>query len=61
MVAQDIIELFKPEELELLICGSKVLDFKELESNTTYVDGYNEESQMVKWLWEIVQTEMSEP
>lgn len=30
VVAQDIIELFKPEELELLICGTKLLDFKEL-------------------------------
>jgi len=61
VVAQDIIELFKPEELELLVCGSKVLDFKELEQNTNYVDGYTEESPVVKWLWEIVQGEMSEP
>jgi ubiquitin-protein ligase E3 A len=30
VVAEDIIEIFKPEELELLVCGSKKLDFKEL-------------------------------
>jgi ubiquitin-protein ligase E3 A len=61
VVAQEIIELFKPEELELLICGTKVLDFKELEKSANYVDGYNEDSNIVKWLWEIVQEEMNEP
>ena len=34
VVAEDTIQLFKPEELELLVCGSKKLDFKELESAT---------------------------
>ena len=34
VVSEDIIELFNPEELELLICGSKKLDFKELEGST---------------------------
>ena len=49
-----------PEELELLICGSKKLDFKELENNTQYVDGYKEDSQIVKWLWEIIQEELTD-
>jgi HECT-domain (ubiquitin-transferase) len=44
VVAPEIIELFTPEELELLICGSKKLDFKELEKSTQYVDGYKEDS-----------------
>jgi hypothetical protein len=43
-VAQEIIEIFTPEELELLICGSKKLDFKELEASTQYVDGYKEDN-----------------
>lgn len=52
--------MFKPEELELMVCGSKVLDFKELQANASYVDGYTQESQVVNWLWEIVIEEMSE-
>jgi ubiquitin-protein ligase E3 A len=60
VVASDIIEIFTPEELELLICGSKKLDFKELESTTQYVDGYKEDSNIAKWLWEIIHEDMSE-
>jgi hypothetical protein len=60
VVASDIIEIFTPEELELLICGSKKLDFKELQSTTQYVDGYKEDSNIAKWLWEIIHEDMSE-
>ena len=60
MVSEDIIELFKPEELELLICGSKKLDFKELEGSAQYVDGYTEDREIIKWLWEIIHEELSE-
>lgn len=52
--------LFRPEELELLIVGSKSLDFKELEEATSYVDGYTFESDIVKWFWEIVHEDMDE-
>ena len=34
--SQDVIELFQPEELEQLICGSDILDFKELEQVAHY-------------------------
>jgi len=53
-------ELFRPEELQQLVCGSQELDFNELEAQTRYVDGYTEESPIVKWLWEIVIGEMNE-
>jgi ubiquitin-protein ligase E3 A len=46
--------LFKPEELEQLICGSKKLDFQEFEKAAKYVDGYTEDNVVCKWLWEIV-------
>jgi ubiquitin-protein ligase E3 A len=42
---EDIItSMFKPEELELLICGSPKLDFAELEKVAIYHDGYTKES-----------------
>ena len=47
-------QLFKPEELEQLICGSKKLDFLEFEKAAKYVDGYTEDNVVCKWLWEIV-------
>lgn len=30
VVSTDIIELFRPEELELMVCGSKSLNFEDL-------------------------------
>jgi hypothetical protein len=39
-----ITNTFKPEELELLVCGSQKLDFFELEKAARYVDGFTKES-----------------
>jgi len=47
-------QLFRPDELELVICGSMELDFNALEQVTTYQDGYNKGSDAVRWLWETV-------
>lgn len=45
---------FVAEELELLICGSKELDFKELEENTVYESGYSGDHVVVKWFWQVL-------
>jgi len=45
------LDLFLPEELELLVVGSGVLDFNALESNTKYEGGYSAESEVVKNFW----------
>lgn len=44
--------LFRPEEIEQLICGSKVFDFSELESATEY-DGYTAESDTIRNFWQV--------
>ncbi|XP_043268036.1 ubiquitin-protein ligase E3A [Venturia canescens] len=44
--------LFRPEEIEQLVCGSKVFDFAELEAATEY-DGYTVESAAVKNFWRV--------
>lgn len=49
-------ELFRPEEIETLVCGSKNFDFKELEQSTEYDGGYTAESQTVQDFWNIVHT-----
>ncbi|KAJ8931750.1 hypothetical protein NQ314_015282 [Rhamnusium bicolor] len=46
--------LFRPEEIELLICGSKNFDFDELENSTEYDGGYTNETQIIKDFWSIV-------
>jgi ubiquitin-protein ligase E3 A len=46
--------LFVPEELELLICGSEELDFGALKAATVYDDGYDEDSEVVQWFWEVL-------
>jgi hypothetical protein len=43
-LSEDVIQMFHPEELELLVCGAKEMDFKELEKGVRYVDGYTKES-----------------
>lgn len=46
--------LFRPEEIELLVCGSKKFDFVELEKSTEYEGGYTEKSQIIVDFWSIV-------
>lgn len=46
--------LFRPEEVELLVCGSKNFDFDELEESTEYDGGYTAESEIIKHFWSIV-------
>jgi ubiquitin-protein ligase E3 A len=53
-------QLFKPQELEQLICGSRVLDFKAWEKNCRFIEGYTAESAQAKWLWEIVHEDLTD-
>ncbi|XP_037810673.1 ubiquitin-protein ligase E3A isoform X2 [Lucilia sericata] len=46
--------LFRPEEVELLVCGSRKFDFMELEDSTEYEGGYTKETQIIKDFWSIV-------
>lgn len=46
--------LFRPEEVELLVCGSKQFDVTQLQKATEYEHGYTADSQIIKDFWEIV-------
>ncbi|ELT89306.1 hypothetical protein CAPTEDRAFT_178426 [Capitella teleta] len=46
--------LFHPEEIELLVCGSKQFDFHALEEAVEYDGGFNAESTSIKHFWEVV-------
>ena len=50
----EILSMIEPEDLEMLICGSKKLDFSELKKVTVYQDGFTEHSPTVVDFWEVV-------
>ncbi|XP_068730532.1 ubiquitin-protein ligase E3A-like [Montipora capricornis] len=50
----EALTLFRPDELELLICGCPVINFHELELAATYEDGYNYNHPAIQMLWEVV-------
>ncbi|KAF4668216.1 hypothetical protein FOL47_003139 [Perkinsus chesapeaki] len=51
--------LFKtPTDLELLICGTKELDFEALRTNTIYDDGFTKDSPVIRWFWEAMLSPM---
>jgi ubiquitin-protein ligase E3 A len=54
--SQHILHLFRPEELELMICGSPNLDFDALERVTKYADGFDKNDPYIAWFWEIVKS-----
>ena len=39
--------MFEPEELETIICGIEIIDFKDLQESTNY-EGYTKDSPVVK-------------
>jgi ubiquitin-protein ligase E3 A len=47
-------QLFRPEEIEVLVCGSKILDFHALEEATEYDGGFTEDSPTISNFWTVV-------
>jgi ubiquitin-protein ligase E3 A len=59
VISPDAIELFFPEELDQLVCGSREFNFLELERTCQYVggsdqDGWSREYPTINWFWEIM-------
>ncbi|PVD34356.1 hypothetical protein C0Q70_05627 [Pomacea canaliculata] len=46
--------LFRPDEVEMLVCGSKEFDFHALETATDYDGGFTADSPTVRNFWDIV-------
>lgn len=52
---RDLLQLlFQPTELQLLICGSTLIDLEGFQEAAVYQDGYTKESQTIQELWEVV-------
>jgi ubiquitin-protein ligase E3 A len=43
--------LFRPEEVEQLVCGSHIFDFEELQNATEYDGGFTAQSETIKHFW----------
>jgi len=54
MLSGPALKIFRPDELEVLVCGQRHLDFEALKKVTVYEGGFTESSQVVKWFWEVV-------
>ena len=50
---RDLCKILSPEELELIICGTQVLDFNELKRVCRYEE-YTKDSETIKYFWEIL-------
>ena len=51
---KELSKILSPEELELVVCGSEILDFKELQKAAKY-EGYTSNSITIKYFWEIIE------
>lgn len=50
----EALKLCRPEELELLICGSRDLDFEALERGSVYDEGLNSDHPLICKFWEVL-------
>ena len=50
---RDLSKILSPEELELIICGTQILDFNELKRVCHYEE-YTKDSETIKYFWEIL-------
>jgi ubiquitin-protein ligase E3 A len=44
---------YSPVELEILLCGTKVMDWKNLESSCIYDSGFESSHPFIKYFWEV--------
>ena len=48
------LQLCRAEELEVLVCGARDLDFAALERVAEYDDGYHANHRVIRWFWQCV-------
>ena len=53
LVPADLISIFSPPELELLICGLPDVDLSELKVNTEYHQ-YRPTDSIIQWFWDVL-------
>lgn len=54
LVPPELISIFSPTELELLICGLPTVDLTDLAANTEYVQ-YRASDVNIQWFWSVLE------
>lgn len=54
LIPRNLVQIFNNHELELLLSGLPDFNLNDLRRNTDYSGGYNEDSEQVRWLWQIL-------
>eukprot|EP00761_Pharyngomonas_kirbyi_P013978 gb/GECH01014008.1/.p1 GENE.gb/GECH01014008.1/~~gb/GECH01014008.1/.p1 ORF type:complete len:721 (+),score=180.72 gb/GECH01014008.1/:1-2163(+) len=54
VIGGPILKMFRSEELEQLVCGCPDYDFNAWQKAAHYQDGYDADSDIIRWFWEIV-------
>ena len=60
VIPLDVLSMFAADEIGLLLSGQGSLDLDDLRANTVYANGFNDNSQEVKWFWSIVKDDFSD-
>ncbi|KAB7497247.1 putative E3 ubiquitin-protein ligase HECTD2 [Armadillidium nasatum] len=53
VTASNALIMLRPEEVEMLVCGSPTLDLNELRKVTEY-DGYTADHPTIRWFWQVM-------
>lgn len=56
VIPMDLLRVFEPYELEMLIYGVPYIDVKDWRCNTEYKGEFNPHHKVIKWFWEVVET-----
>jgi len=51
-----LVRVFDPVELEILMCGSPVIDIEDWKKNTVYRGAFKPSHVVIKWFWEVVES-----
>lgn len=54
VIPEQLIRVFQPYELEMLLYGVPYIDVKDWKLNTDYKGEYNANHKVVKWFWEVM-------
>lgn len=55
VIPEELIEIFSPAEIEILICGKTEIDLEDLKKYTKYKE-ISKDDKLVVWFWEILET-----
>ena len=54
LIPQEEIKMFKPDELDLLICGVPEIDVDDMQRNTVYEGRYNANTPVIRYFFNVV-------